>query len=67
VVSPVRSFLAGRAKTKQRKDAVWVDSSSIDPREDAAMRRFAAARADNRACGADRVLAPAEERSTLQR
>ena len=47
----VRTFLAGRAKTKQRKDAESRDSCTIAATEDAAMRRFAAGRADNGVCG----------------
>jgi hypothetical protein len=58
VVGAVSSFLSGRAKTKQRKDAGCVDSCAIGAPEDAAMRRFAAARADNRTCGRDHSASP---------
>src|SRR5204862_5152192 len=43
----VRMFLIGRAKTKQGKDAGSPASDASGATEDAAMRRFAAVRADN--------------------
>jgi hypothetical protein len=47
VLAAVHSFLAGRAKTKRGKDAGSLDSGTTGATEDAAMRRFAAGRADN--------------------
>ena len=45
-----KAFLVGRAKTEQGKDAGSPDSCTIGATEDAALRRFAAGRADNRFC-----------------
>jgi len=53
VVTTVSTFLAGRAKTKQRKDAGRPHTGGMRPTEDAAMRRFAAGRVDNRVRGRD--------------
>jgi hypothetical protein len=56
VVGVVGTFLLGRAKTKQGKDAGRLHTFGMRPTEDAAMRRFAAGGADNRSCDLDHYV-----------
>src|SRR3954452_20509051 len=53
LVTAVSSFLPGRAKTEQAKDAGRPRTRSTWPTEDAGMRRFAAGQADKATCGRD--------------